>query len=49
VEVKKAYSKPELVTRSIQLGVFGEYGGISDGGDEPHPIKVIIPFDFTIE
>ena len=29
---KKSYAKPELKTRKIALGVFGEYGSDGKGG-----------------
>ncbi len=28
---KKPYQKPEVQTRSISLGVYGEYGGKAEG------------------
>ena len=49
---KKNYGKPELKTRKIELGVFGDYGN-ADGRDEqnttPVPIDVIRKFDLHME
>ena len=36
---KKSYTRPELKTRKIELGVFGDYGG--GGDDGPVPIRII--------
>ena len=52
MKTKKKYSRPELKTRTIELGVFGEYGGSGGGsgrGVDPHPIKIVNPYDFMIE
>ena len=52
MESKKIYTKPELKTRTIELGVFGEYGGgvtPGGGGNGPHPSKITNPYDFMIE
>lgn len=51
METKRKYHKPELKTKAIELGVFGEYGGggIPGGENNPRPVKITNPYDFTIE
>jgi len=50
METKKTYIKPELKTRKVELGVFGEYGnGTPGGNDGPHPRKITNPFDMFVE
>lgn len=47
---RKKYAKPELKTRKVELGVFGEYGG-TDGGlpeGNPRPGKPTNPYDYMI-
>jgi hypothetical protein len=47
---KKTYGKPELKTRKIELGVFGDYGnGPDDRNIKPVPIDVIRDFDLHME
>jgi len=46
--MKKVYTKPELKTRKIELGVFGEYGDSGDNVD-PSPVKVITDLDLHME
>jgi|GEM_PF-3521787 len=43
---KKVYAKPTVVTRTVALGVFGNYnngGGGGKGGDDfpPLPIRIV--------
>lgn len=45
---KKTYSKPELKTTKIELGVFGDYGNGGNGTD-PAPIRVINDLDLRME
>ncbi len=49
---KKMYSKPELKTRRIELGVFGDYSGRgNDSRDNitPVPIEVIRDLNLHME
>ena len=49
---KKTYRKPELKTRKIELGVFGDYGN-AKGRDEqnttPIPVDVIRDLNLHME
>ena len=49
---KKTYRKPELKTRKVELGVFGDYGN-ANGRDEhsiaPVPVDVIRKLDLHME
>ncbi len=47
--MKKPYRKPELKTRKIELGVFGEYGGNGDRRVDPSPVEVIETLDLRME
>jgi hypothetical protein len=53
METKRKYRKPELKTKVIELGIFGEYGAGGDvpgGGDGgPRPVKITNPFDYMID
>jgi len=45
---KKHYRKPEVKTRKLELGVFGDYGdGRGDNGP-PAPISVIDKLDLRM-
>ncbi|MCP4570882.1 MAG: hypothetical protein GY838_00895 [bacterium] len=51
---KKIYAKPQLVSRKVELGVFGQYG--RDEGDNgashhvvPLPIRTLTADDFRME
>jgi len=46
--MKKTYKKPELKTRKIELGVFGEYGR-NDGRVDPSPVEVISDLSLHME
>lgn len=48
---RKKYAKPELKTRKVELGVFGEYGGTNGGLPDgtPHPVKITNPLDYMID
>ncbi len=49
---KKTYGKPELKTRKIELGVFGDYGngyGPGDRNIKPLPIDTIRDLDLHME
>jgi hypothetical protein len=50
---RKAYQKPELRSRKIQLGVFGNYSGTGGDGtgdkDEPIPVDIIRNLDLHME
>ncbi len=46
--MKKTYRKPELKTRKIELGVFGEYGR-NGGNINPSPVNVIGDLDLHME
>lgn len=46
--MKKTYRKPELKTRKIELGVFGEYGQ-TDRRVDPSPVDVINDLSFRME
>ena len=46
--MKKTYAKPELKTRKIELGVFGEYGQ-NDRRVDPSPVEVISELDLHME
>ncbi len=37
--MKKSYKKPDLKTRKIALGVFGNYGGNDGGKVDPSPVN----------
>lgn len=39
--IKKSYRKPELKTRRLELGVFGDYSGDRGNNVLPAPISVI--------
>ncbi len=39
--IKKSYRKPELKTRRLELGVFGDYSGDRGGNAVPAPVSVI--------
>lgn len=39
--IKKSYRKPELKTRRLELGVFGDYSGDRSGNAVPAPVSVI--------
>lgn len=45
---KKTYNKPELKTRKIELGVFGDYGN-GERNAVPVPIKVVSDLDLRME
>lgn len=45
--MKKIYRKPELKTRKIELGVFGEYG--KDHRVDPSPVEVIGDLNLHME
>ena len=48
--MKKNYSKPELKTRKIELGVFGDYGRNNGGGPiDPSPVDVISDLHLRME
>lgn len=52
---KKTYNKPELKTRKIELGVFGDYGdrnnggGSDGGGGNSRPVEVIDDLGLRME
>jgi hypothetical protein len=48
-KMRKVYQAPVLRTRTLQLGVFGDYG--QGGGDdhEPRPIRVVNGFELTLD
>ena len=46
--MKKTYSKPELKTRKIELGVFGDYGQ-DNGRVDPSPVEVITDLNMHME
>ncbi len=50
---KKSYIKPQLVSRKVELGVFGDYGSVDDGGQShrvvPSPIRTLTADDFRME
>lgn len=46
--MKKTYSKPELKTRKIELGVFGDYGR-DNGRIDPSPVDVISDLSMHME
>ncbi len=47
--MKKTYRKPELKTRKIELGVFGDYGRNEGGRVNPSPVDVIADLDLRME
>lgn len=51
--MRKQYDRPELRTQSVQLGIYGNYGGIDPTGTEdkprPRPFKLIKGFDFMAD
>ncbi len=47
--MKKTYRKPELKTRKIELGVFGDYGRPGDGSIDPTPVVVIDDLNLHME
>ena len=50
MKAKKVYTKPQFKSVRVQLGVFGDYGnGGNPGQDNPRPVKITNPYDFTIE
>ncbi|MCB1182863.1 hypothetical protein KDM41_05475 [bacterium] len=49
---RKEYRRPELVSRRVQLGVFGDYseqGGPRRGNEGPLPMDVIRKLDIHME
>jgi len=52
---KKSYIKPQLVSRKVELGVFGDYGSVDDRDDGqshrvvPLPIRTLTADDFRME
>lgn len=52
---KKTYAKPQLVSKKVELGVFGEYGrqDSNNGGAGhqvvPLPIRTLTGRDFRME
>jgi len=51
MSAKRTYTKPEIKTRTIELGVFGDYSDGGDGGStiNPKPVRVIEEFDLHME
>jgi len=47
--MKKNYKKPELKTRKIELGVFGDYGNSEGGRVDPSPVNVIDDLNLRME
>lgn len=47
--MKKNYRKPELKTRKIELGVFGDYGNDPSGRVDPSPVEIITDLDLHME
>lgn len=47
--IKKSYRKPELKTRRLELGVFGDYSGIRGDTTPPSPLGVIRLLDLRME
>ncbi len=47
--VKKSYRKPELKTRRLELGVFGDYSDNRGGNAVPGPISVIRDLNLRME
>ena len=45
---KKLYTKPELKTRKIELGVFGDYGN-GDRESNTVPIKIVNDLNLRME
>lgn len=41
LKMKKAYRKPELKTRVLELGVFGDYSHAGRNSTKPAPVSVI--------
>jgi len=39
--MKKCYHKPELKTRILELGVFGDYSRAGRDSSKPAPVSVI--------
>ena len=51
---KKIYAKPQLISRKVELGVFGEYSRQGDNGGNNHrivplPIRTLTSRDFRME
>lgn len=47
--MKKNYRKPELKTRHLELGVFGDYSRDSGNGNGRSPISVIRDLNLRME
>lgn len=48
--MKKNYKKPELKTRKIELGVFGDYGNNDNGHRvDPSPVDAIEDLNLRME
>lgn len=54
--MKKSYTKPQLVSRKVELGVFGDYGPNDRKGDGtgnhtvvPLPVRTLTNDDFRME
>ena len=39
--MKKTYRKPELKTRRLELGVFGDYSSGGRDNSQPNPVSII--------
>ena len=49
---KSTYRKPELKTRKIDLGVFGDYGDSANGSGSkvvPSPVDIVRNLDLHME
>ncbi len=45
--MRKRYSTPVLISRRLEIGVFGDYG---QGGDVvPTPVRVVDAFELHLE
>ena len=42
---KKSYRKPEVKTRKLELGVFGDYSDRGGDDNRPSPISIIDTLD----
>jgi len=47
--MKKTYRKPELKTRKIELGVFGDYNTPRNGPIDSSPVRIINDLNMRME
>ncbi len=51
METKRKYTKPEVKSKTIKLGVFGDYNGSDtpDGNGQQPPVKILSDLEAFME